>query len=161
MPVYSETSLTLPGAPSAFADSQGFAVFKDDLPPLKGFTGEQTTAWHNYMRTYFREDLFVSLPYTLNSSANEKQVFAICNVNVKPIKPDAWRRAYHLEWLCEARDQVKSSLCQAYEAFQLMCDCDTLIHGYGGGAGITLNPLFPSPFTLQGTQPLQLSSGNN
>ncbi len=120
VPVYS-SSMILPGAPTAYLTYEGSAVFKDDLPPFpQQVPNAQVEEWRRYMRDHFRESLFVSLPYSLNSGGKTLAVF---NINVIPKgNPDSWRRAYHRLWLRETRDQIKASLCQAYEAFQLKCD---------------------------------------
>lgn len=125
VPVYSD-SVILPGSPTAYQEDEGSAVFKDDLPPFsEEIPRRQIEAWRYYMRSDFEEDLFVSLPFRLNSS---KKVSAIFNINVRMKKDkqkgeqDGWRRAYHRVWLRKTRDQIKSSLCQAFEAFILKCD---------------------------------------
>lgn len=154
VPVYDRGSLVLPGAPTAFVKCEGSAVFKDDLPHLINFCHEQNQAFQNYMNFHFKESLFVSLPLTLESSANNRRVVAVLNVNVIPRSPDSWRRAYHLEWLREATKQVKSSLCQAYEAFQLICD--TL----NEGEQLLLDPVFPDLLLLPRTQTPKLITGD-
>jgi len=129
VPVYSD-SVILSGSPTAYQKYEGSAVFKDDLPlfskeiqmlqvPQK-ILMLQVEALQDYMMYDFEESLFVSLPFSLNSG---KKVPAVFNINVIPKgKPDGWRRAYHPVWLRETRDQIKSSLYQACEAFILKCD---------------------------------------
>jgi hypothetical protein len=101
-----EHGAVLPGAPTAFLQSRGHAVFKDDPPPLTGFGEAMQLRWRQYMATEFRERLFLSLPYLYPDRGTLRPV-AVLNVNVDTTDLSGWLRAHHKEWLRLARDRVQ------------------------------------------------------
>jgi hypothetical protein len=103
--VKGEDGRYLPGAPEAFAERIGSAVFQDDLPPLVGFPKKVVAAWQSYIRNRVQERLFVSIPF-LVPIGNDWPAIAVLNVNADPPDEDGWWRAYHREWLTLAKDWV-------------------------------------------------------
>lgn len=110
----------LPGAPTAFAHRQGNAVFKDDLPPLRGFPHGTDARWRAYMVNDFREKLFVSLPFQAPTAKGRRVTAAVLNVNADAADLGPWRRLYHDEWVCAARDRVRPLIEVACAAFLIM-----------------------------------------
>ncbi len=96
----------LPGAPTAFGQQEGHAVFKDDLPPLKGFGQAVESRWKAYMMNHFQEQLFVSLPFRAPDGLGYVTL-GVLNVNVDAREIRPWFRAYQPEWLHVARDRVR------------------------------------------------------
>jgi hypothetical protein len=116
----------LPGAPTAFFNLIGDAVFKADLPPVLGFDEAVGARWRAYMAGSFGQRLFVSLPLVASSPDGQapRAALAVLNVNVDPIDPgDGWYRAYHPEWLAAAQDRAKAFVDIAY--------CATLVEMRG------------------------------
>ena len=106
----------LPGAPSAYISLEGAAVFQDDLPDLvPTFSETLDAAWKNYMVKHFKEAMFVSIPFRLDSTTGPT-VGAVLNVNATPHPDDGWRRAYHREWLRVARNRAAPLIEVAYWA---------------------------------------------
>ena len=115
----------LPGASEAFGSMIGSAVFKNDLPPLRGFETATENRWHGHMRSAFRERMFVSLPLTVASEGQPKRVLAVLNVNAEPSSEDGWRRAYHRQWLAVAKDRVAQFVEVAFLAHLIKRQCDS------------------------------------
>jgi hypothetical protein len=111
---------TLPGAASAFAHRDGAVVFKDDLPALVGFPPELEREWRGYMERDFKEKLFFSLPYRVPKPTGGREAAAVLNVNVDADDLRVWRRAYHREWLCVARDRAEPFMEVAHAALRLI-----------------------------------------
>ena len=109
----------LPGAGAAFEHGEGAAVFRDDLPPLRGFSREMQARWHAHMLSDFGEGLFFSLPFRPSYGASGATA-AVLNVNISARDLKPWRRAYHPEWLCAARDGAEPFVAVACQALMLM-----------------------------------------
>jgi hypothetical protein len=121
-----EAGACLPGAPLAFTNRVGAAVFKDDLPPLKSFGGGLELRWLSYMATEFRDMLFVSVPFRIPRGGKGRDTVAVLNVNVTPNDIAPWRRAYHAEWLKLARDRAEPFLDVAANALLLLTGKDPM-----------------------------------
>lgn len=101
--VSGDRSAVLPGAPEAYANGYGSAVFKGDLPELRGFSENLSKRWHAYILDVVPGTLFVSLPVLVpRINQEEPSIAAILNVNVSLANDGCWHRAYHPEWLLEA-----------------------------------------------------------
>jgi hypothetical protein len=112
-----EKQLYLPGAPRAFMTAESSSVYKDDLPPLDGFSDKLGSSWQAYITNNLKEDMFVSIPLVVLSEEHTagKQSVAVMNLNVKgrdqsPLS----RRAYHQEWLLVAAEKAKPFLEVSY-----------------------------------------------
>lgn len=97
----------LPGAPTAFVHLEGDVIFKDDLPPLRGFGERIEARWRSYMAERFRQTLFVSLPFRAPDGVGGYIAPAVLNVNADANDLSRWKRAYHREWLAVARERVR------------------------------------------------------
>lgn len=107
----------LPGASSAYFQMEANGVFKDDLPPLKGFSRHLADHWHAYIRKALNEKMFVSIPLAVTDpQTGGKKVIAVMNVNADPHLHDGWRRAYHREWLLAAQSAAEDFIEVAYLA---------------------------------------------
>jgi hypothetical protein len=93
----------LPGATRAFLHREGDVVFKDDLPPLRGFSLDVERKWMGFMNQEFNHQLFVALPFRAPDGAGGHAVPAVLNVNVETSDVGRWGRAHHPEWLATAR----------------------------------------------------------
>jgi hypothetical protein len=119
--LFGDGGVTLPGAPTAFTNRDGAAVFKDDLPSVAPFGAALEGRWRSYMVNEFRHMLFVSVPYRIPRGGKSRESIAVLNVNVTPgadVSP--WRRAYHREWLRVARDRAEPFLDVAADALMLI-----------------------------------------
>lgn len=117
--VYGDKGNSLPGAPEAFQQMEGSAVFKEDLPPFAGFPAKVQAKWSAYMLNHFAEKMFVSLPLKVPTPTGGTIVPAVLNVNAQPPDEDGWKRAYHKQWLSIARDRVAPFTEVAYHAFRV------------------------------------------
>lgn len=107
----------LPGASAAVKNGVGSAVFKHELPPLRGFSPDIEKTWHAHMATNFSHALFVALPFYLPAGvANQPQVVAVLNVNVDAKVEEGWHRAMHDEWLSLARNRVSQFMEVAFKS---------------------------------------------
>jgi hypothetical protein len=131
--VFGDNGESLPGAPEAFQQMEGSAVFKEDLPPFSGFSAKVQAKWRAYMLSHFAEKMFVSLPLKVPTPTGGTLVAAVLNVNANPPDEDGWKRAYHKEWLAIARDRVAPFVEVAYHAFRV---------------GIEANHAIGTPFRL-------------
>lgn len=111
---------TLPGAAAAYTLRDGGVVFKDDLPPLTGFPPALQERWRSYMEHDFTERLFFSLPFRVPRPTGGRVAAAVLNVNVDARDLGIWRRAYHREWLCVARDRAEPFIEMAYAALRII-----------------------------------------
>jgi len=94
----------LPGAPEAFANHIGSAVFRYDPPRLDGFGDDLDAKWRDHIRTKVRGRHFVSLPLVIERPEGLTSfVAAVLNVNADPDEGAEWYRALHSEWLNCAR----------------------------------------------------------
>ena len=121
----------LPGAPAAYFRLAGNAVFKDDLPDLVGFSTALNQDWHDYVRNYLHEDLFVSLPFLVPAAPPPSAatvVASVLNVNVRPNNADSWRRAYHKEWMEIATARAAPFIEVAMQAFMVKMEAYRRAH---------------------------------
>lgn len=102
-----EEGATIPGAPRAYSEQVGDAVFAADLPPLNGFPKSVERKWHAYMKDDFQDNLFASIPIELPpiNPEGREVIGAVLNINARP-KEDDWCRAYHQEWLTATERRV-------------------------------------------------------
>lgn len=100
-----QNNCRLPGAPTAYYEMKGSAVFKDDPPLLSGFSDQLRTRWNNYMTNEFQEDMFISLPL-ISPVDKTKKPIAVLNINVNIAGDLRLYRAYHEQWLQVARDRA-------------------------------------------------------
>jgi hypothetical protein len=120
----------LPGAPRAFLQMSGNAVFKDDLPKIEGFPEEVGNKWTGYMEEHFAERLFVSLPLLVPASTisgTGSAVAAVVNINASPQNEELWYRAYHEEWLKIAQNRVADLAEIAFYAMLVKVEAETAL----------------------------------
>lgn len=109
----------IPGAPKAYYNQVGSAVFKRDLPPMAGFP-HLAESWSAYIQDKLTGRLFVSLPFAPPDGHGGRKVVAILNINANPSEDDGWYRAYHVEWLKIAQEKVLHSAEVAFYAASMV-----------------------------------------
>lgn len=117
-----DRSLVLPGAPAAYTNLRGDAVFKDDLPPLTGFSDAVAARWRSFITDQFAQRMFVSLPFLAprGGTGRGRVVMCVLNVNVDAADMSGWYRARHPEWLKVARARSQPFVEIAFEALVLL-----------------------------------------
>jgi hypothetical protein len=156
----------LPGAPTAYRDLRGSAVFKDDPPFLTPWFPESLNyRWLEYVQTRFQDDLFVSLPIVIAAETGQRRAVAVLNVNARPAPSDGWRRAYHEEWLRLATRHAARFAISAYRGvvIQLACPGTHLnrLPGADASASIMLDALGGAPTGRSALPPAMTSEPEN
>jgi hypothetical protein len=148
----------LPGAPEAFANHAGSAVFRHDVPKLHGFGEDVNARWAEHIRTRVRGRHFVSLPFLVERNEGLGAVVpAVLNVNADPGEGAEWYRAMHTEWLVCARDGASPFVEIAFYAMQAKL---SVVSPEGGNDTPLLDMLAPEWRLLPGA-PMALPSGEH
>ena len=109
----------LPGAPAAYANRTGSAVFRHDIPWLQGFGDAVNARWADHVRNRVRGRHFVSLPFVGVMDGGHREIVpAVININADPDAGSEWYRSLHREWLARARDAAAPFVELAFYAAQ-------------------------------------------
>jgi hypothetical protein len=105
----------IPGAPDAYEHMLGTAVFKDDLPPIAGFSIGIQNFWKGYMSNDFGHKMFISLPVIACHEAQKRAPVGVFNINlIPPADTEVCYLAYHHQWLRLAQDRAAPFLQMAW-----------------------------------------------
>lgn len=132
-------NMQLPGAPEAFHKLEGKAIFKEDLPPLTGFSAELTAAWINYMINEVNGHVILSTPFISPKSPSQsfEDVVAVFNMHISP-HDESLKRAYHKEWLTVVSKQISQFIEVSYNAtrFRILAENGGKVRGIENGSTV-------------------------